>query len=274
MKTSHSPAKRIALWVYLIIILLWVIIPVVYALTGAFRAGDPQVWWQNFWPSDFTTDNFKQAFKDIPLARQFLNSIIVAGVQTFLATIFAILAAAALVFGKLKRKGWIFAFILVTMMIPSEATIASKFALISHLHVFDTLIAIFIPYLASAFSIFLLRQKFLSFPYEVYEAAQIDGAKPALFVFKILVPLCKPTIFAVVINEIIGAWNGYLWPLLSTQSAKNRTIQVGVAQLADAEVLNIGVILAGAVVVIVPMVLLLFAGNKYLVKGLTEGSTK
>lgn len=273
-RQNHSVGKHIALWAYLIVILVFVLIPVVYTVSGAFRAGDPQTWWQNFWPTDFTLDNFKQAFKDNPLGRQFLNSIIVTIFQAGLSTIFSILAASALVFGRLRHKGWIFAFILFTMMIPGEATIASKFALISHLHLFDTLIAVFIPYITSAFSIFLLRQKFLAFPYEIYEATQIDGAKTTHFVFKVLVPLCKPTIFAVAINEIIGAWNGYLWPLLSTQSANNRTIQVGIQQLSDAESLNPGVILAGSLVVIIPMAILVALGNKYLVRGLTEGSTK
>lgn len=274
MKGQHSRAKTIALWCYIAIILLFVVVPVVYVFTGAFRGHNPTSLWQNFWPVDFTTENFAAAFRRNPLGIQFVNSIIVTIVQAGMQVIFAILGAAALVFGRLKHPNWVFAFMLLTMMLPGESIIVSRFLLINTMGLFDTVVAVFLPFLVSAFSIFLLRQKFLSFPWEIYEASQLDGAKPLYFVMRILVPLNRPAIFMVAINAAIGAWNGYLWPLLITQHAKSRTIQVGITQLADNEATNMGVILAGVVIVSIPMILIILTGNKYLTRGLTEGANK
>lgn len=274
MRTHTHRLKTIALWIYILVILIFILLPVVYAFTGAFRGYNPRVWWENFWPVGFTTDNFALAFKRNPLGIQFVNSIIVTIVQAGAETILAILAAAALVFGRLKRPNLIFAFMLITMMIPGEAIIVSKFLLINKMNAFDTVAAVFLPYLTSAFSVFLLRQRFLSFPWEIYEAAQLDGIKPLGFVIRILIPISKPAIFMVAINASIAAWNGYLWPLLITESARTRTIQVGIKQLADAEALNMGVILAGVVIVTIPMILIILTGNKYLTRGLTEGTNK
>ena len=274
MKQKHSRAKIIALWVYIILILLFVIIPVIYVFTGAFRGRTPSTLWENFWPVDFTTGNFSAALHRNPLGIQFVNSVIVTVVQTSAEVLFAILGAAALVFGRLRHPNWVFSFMLATMMLPGESLVVSRFLLINDMGLFDTVVAVFLPFLVSAFSIFLLRQKFLSFPWSMYEASQLDGAKPLYFVMRILVPLNRPAIFMVAINAAIGAWNGYMWPLLITQHANSRTIQVGITQLADNEALNMGVVLAGVVIVSIPMILLILSGNKYLTQGLTEGANK
>ncbi len=274
MKKKKYSFSIIALWIYIALVLLWVVLPVIYVFTGAFRGHNPTVWWENFFPIDFTTENFRAAFHRNPLGIQFVNSVIVTICQTAAEVILSILAAAALVFGRLRHPGWIFTFILITMMLPGESLIVSKFLLINNMGLYDTVIAVFLPYMTSAFAIFLLRQRFLSFPWEIYEASQMEGASPLYFVFRILVPLNRPAIFMVAINAAIGAWNGYLWPLLITQSPSSRTLQVGIDQLSDAEAMNYGVILAGVVIVTIPMILLVLTGNKYLTRGLTEGATK
>lgn len=274
MSQIKSKAAAAALWVYIAIIIIWVILPVVYVFTGAFRGHNPTTWWENFWPVDFTTLNFRLAFQRSPLALQFWNSVVVTIFQAGLMVIFSILAAAAIVFGRLRHPGWIFTYMFITMMLPGESLIISRFSLMSKLGLYDTIPAIFLPFLTSAFSIFLLRQRFLSFPTELYEASLLDGVKSLRFVTTILIPLCKPTIFMVAINGALGAWNGYLWPLLITQTPGKRTLQVGISKLSDAESVNYGIILAGVVIVSIPMILFVMFGNKYLTRGLLEGMNK
>lgn len=274
MQQHYKKITKGALIAYIAIVFCFVILPVVYAFTGAFRGSTPSVWWENFWPKDFSLESFTLAFERIDLLHQIFNSAIVTICQTGLQVITGILAAAALVFGNLKRPNLVFGLIMLTMMLPSESIIVSRFVLINNLGLFDTLVAVFIPFAAAAFTIFLLRQRFLSFPMEVYEAALLDGSSPLRFVFKILVPLNRPTIFTVTVTSAISAWNGYLWPLIITETSASRTVQIGISQLSDSEIINPAVVLAGVVIASLPMVLLVLTGNRYLTKGLTEGSGK
>lgn len=133
--------------------------------------------------------------------------------------------------------------------------------------------AVFIPFAAMAFPTFLLRQAFLSFPAEIREAAMLDGVGPLRFVVQFLIPLTKPVIYTVVVTSAIAAWNGYFWPLLVT-AQKARTVQIGIAQLSDAESTDVGVVLAGVTLVSIPLILLIILGQKFLTSGLTEGSSK
>lgn len=262
------------MWIYILVVFLFVLMPVLYTFTGAFRGENPQSWWQNFWPTGFSAQSFADAFARVDLGRQLINSALVTILQTTCQTLTAILAAAALVFGRLKHTNLIFGFIMLTMMLPSESIIVAKFILINRLGLFDTIFAVFLPFAAAAFPIFMLRQAFLQFPHEIYEASILDGSSTVHFVRRILVPLNRPTIFTVVVTSAIAAWNGYLWPLLSTETSASRTVQVGIAQLSDAETSGISVVLAGAVIATLPMILIILTGNRYLTKGLTEGAVK
>ncbi len=266
-------ATKTALWVYIAIVLIFVIAPVWYALTGSVRGANPSNLLEHFWPTAFTMDNFAAALRRIPLERQLVNTVLVTVFQTACQVVTAILAAAALVFGRLKHPNWVFGFIMLTMMIPSEGIVVAKFLLINDLGLFDTIVAVFIPFAAMAFPTFLLRQAFLSFPTEVREAAMLDGVGPVQFVWRFLVPLCKPTVYAVIVTSAIAAWNGYLWPLLVTDQ-RARTVQVGIAQLSDAESTDVGVVLAGLTLVSIPLIALVLAGQKFLTRGLTEGANK
>lgn len=272
--TAVLRQQKAALVAYIFIVFIFVVLPVVYAFTGAFRGAIPSSWWQNFWPSNPTVEGFTQAFERIPLGRQVVNSVIVTILQTGCQVFTAILAATALVFGQLRWRNVYFGLIMLTMMLPSESIIVSRFLLINDMGLFDTIAAVFLPFAAAAFPIFLLRQRFLSFPREVFEAATLDGATPLRFAFRILVPLNKPTIFTVTVTSAISAWNGYLWPLLISETSASRTVQIGISQLSNSEAANPGVVLAGVVIATLPMVCLVLMGNRYLTRGLTEGAGK
>lgn len=262
-----------ALWVYIVVILVFVIAPVWYAITGSVRGSAPATLWEQFWPRDFTLENFAVALRRVPLQTQMINTLTVTVAQTLLQLVTALLAATALVYGRLRHPNLVFGFIMLTMMLPSEGIIVAKFLLINNMGLFDTLVAVFIPFAAMAFPTFLLRQAFLSLPPEIHEAAVLDGAGPLRIVWQILMPLTRPVVYSVVVTSAIAAWNGYVWPLIITDQ-RARTVQVGVSQLSDAESTDVGVVLAGLTMVSIPLILLVLVGQRFLTRGLTEGASK
>lgn len=268
--------SRLALVCYVSVVVLLVIFPAAVAVLGTFSGTtDPIASTQRLLEGRWTIDYIVSAFDRAPLLQQGLNSLLVTVAQTGLQLATSLLAAYALVFGSLRRfAGVLLAVFLVTMMIPSETTIVANYLTIRSFGLYDTLVAVFIPYAASAYSIFLLRQAFLSFPVEIREAALLDGTGPLRFLIQFLIPLSRPTVVTVIVTSAIAAWNGYLWPLIVTESPGSRTAQVGVASLADSSVIDIGSLLAGTVLVSLPTVLLLIFGQQNLVKGLTQGANR
>lgn len=225
-------------------------------------------------PLQLTLSNVRHATELIPLGRQFANSVFITLAQTVGQVGTAVLAGYALVFCRLRTARVIFLLLLSTIMIPAETTLIANYLTVSSWHLINTLPAVFLPYLASAFDIFLLRQAFLSFPTEIREAALLDGAGHFRFVRTILLPITRPTLISVTLVSAIAAWNGYFWPLLVTNSPDARTIQIGIAQLNNAEAADVGVILAGTALVTLPVLLVVMVGQRFLAGGLTAGAIK
>ncbi|NQD89706.1 carbohydrate ABC transporter permease [Paenarthrobacter sp. CM16] len=268
-------ATRIALLTYLATVALVIVLPIAYVAFGAVRPS-PAVTGTllDIIPTGFTWDHVVSAFNRAPLFQQILNSTLVLIAQTGLQVLTSLLAAYAIVFGRFKRPTLILGLYLVTMMIPNEATVVANYLTIRSLGLFDTLLAVFLPFIASAYSIFLLRQSFLSFPTEIVEASRLDGVGPIRFLTRFLIPLTKPTVMAVSLVSAIAAWNGYLWPLLVTESPEARTVQVGVKALFDEADTDIGAGLAGLIIVSIPTIILVLVGQKFLARGITEGAVK
>lgn len=266
---------RVATYGWLTVASIVVCFPLYYVFEGAFTPTDRLVQGlSGLAPIHLTLDNFRQATSLVPLWHQFGNSVLVTIAQTLGQLIISVLSAYALVFCRLRGSRAIFLVILSTLMIPAETVIVSNYLTISSWGLRDTIIAIFLPFLASAFEIFLLRQAFLSFPTEIREATVLDGAGHFRFIGTILLPLTRPAVVSVVLISAINAWNGFFWPLLVTDSDNVRTVQLGIAQLNNAEANNLGVILAGTAMVTLPVLLLVLAGQRFLVGGLTAGAVK
>lgn len=218
----------------------------------------------------FTLKNFSDAVTTVPLGRQYLVSLSVVALQTFGQLVTSALAAYALVFPKWRGKPLAFALVLITLAIPAESIIIPNYEAVSQLGLRDTILGVVVPYIAAGFPIFLLRQAFVSLPHEMWEAARLDGAGDVRALFAIIMPATRPQVTTAVMWSALSAWNGYFWPLLITDSATSRTIQVGVAQLALAEVGSPAVIFAGAVLVIVPTMLLVIFAQRFLINGLAR----
>ncbi|WIJ44772.1 carbohydrate ABC transporter permease [Curtobacterium citreum] len=225
-------------------------------------------------PIHLDLGNVERALQVAPLGRQFLNSIVVTLAQTTLQVVIGIVTAYALVFCRLRGTRAIFLVLLASMMIPGETTLISNYLTVASWHLIDTLLVVFLPFVASALTIFLFRQAFLSFPAELHEAAVLDGAGHFRFIRSMLLPVTRPTLVSVTLVSATAAWNGFFWPLLVTNSPENRTVQVGIAQLSNAEASDVGVVLAGAAMVTLPVLLLVLVAQRFLAGGITAGALK
>ncbi|MGD0749299.1 MAG: carbohydrate ABC transporter permease [Acidimicrobiales bacterium] len=187
----------------------------------------------------------------------------------------SILAAYAFAFLRFPFKRTLFLVCLVTLMIPFEVTFITNLDTVTSLHWFNTYAGLSIPFLATGFGIFLLRQAFLQIPRDLQEAAQLDGYGHLRFMTRVAVPLARPSLAALAVFSFLGAWNQYLWPLVSTGGTTPLyTVQIGLKELLGTEVSQIPVSLAGAVIAFVPLVILLIIFQKQLVRSLTAGAVK
>lgn len=273
MKTSKR--NRIILTIVNILVGLLIISPLLYALSLSFMSqGEISQYPLKLFPSSLNLDNYKEALKAVPLFRFIMNSFIVSIFVTFGQVITSSLAAYAFAFYDFKYKKLLFLLVLSTMMIPSETTIISNFLTVSSWGWTDSLYVLIVPFLTSAMGIFLIRQFYLTIPKELLEAAKIDGCGNLKFLMNILLPISKPAIASLSIYTFIGTWNQYLWPLLTINNGNSRTVQIGISMLQFAEGSNYGVVLAGAILILIPSILVFMIGQRSLVEGMTAGSIK
>ena len=225
-------------------------------------------------PTQLNFDNYALALENAPLFRFMLNSIIVATSVTAGQMILSSLAAFAFSYFQFKGKNLVFMMILATMMIPGESIIISNYMTIGDLHLFDTYIALILPSLASAMSVFFMRQTFMQTPRALYEVARLEGCGNLRYLFTLLLPLSKGSLGAIGIYSFISSWNSYLWPLLVTNKTEMRTVQIGVGMLSDSEAMGYGMIMGGITMIMLPSILIFVVGQKQILSGALAGSIK
>ena len=258
-----------------IIVAIVIVFPLLYALSLSFmQPGEIIEYPPKFLPSSINFNNYEEALKAVPLFKFIKNSFIVSIAVTIGQIITASLSAYAFAFFDFKGKKILFMVVLSTMMIPAEATIISNFLTVSTWGWNDSLGVLIVPFLTSAMGIFLMRQFYLTIPKEMKEASKIDGCSNFMFLIKILIPMSKPAIASLGIYTFINTWNQYLWPLLTINNEDKRTVQIGISMLQFAEGSNYGVILAGAILILVPSIIIFIIGQKSLVLGMTQGAVK
>lgn len=221
-----------------------------------------------------TMDNFIQAFTKIPLARFVFNSFLVAICITFGQMISCSLAAFSFSFLDFKGKNVLFMLVMATMMIPGEATIISNYLTVSSFGWLNSYKVLIIPYLTSAMGIFLFRQFYMTFPISLFESARLDGCSNIRFIIKILIPLTKSAIGAMIVYTFINAWNMYMWPLLVTGNNQMRTVQIGISMLDSVDSQSITMMIAGVVMIILPSISIFIIGQKQLIRGMFSGAVK
>jgi sn-glycerol 3-phosphate transport system permease protein len=225
-------------------------------------------------PAQPTLDNYGQVFATIPIGRYLLNSFVVSSAVVVGQLLTASLAAYAFSFLVFRGRQLLFFVFLSTLMIPWEATIIPNYMTIRTIGWIDTYQGLAVPFMATAFGTFLLRQAFMQIPRELWDAARIDGASTFRFLITTVIPLSRPALGTVAIYGFLSTYNQYFWPLLVTNQVLMRTTQVGIAQLRFEESARWGVIMAGVIMVAVPTLALLIAGQRQLIRGLTAGAVK
>lgn len=225
-------------------------------------------------PPHPSLDNYGTVFATIPIGRYLLNSFVVSIAVVFGQLITASLAAYAFSFLSYPGRTPLFFVFLSTLMIPWEATIIPNYITVRSLGWLDTYQGLAVPFMATAFGTFLLRQAFLQLPHELWDAARIDGASSLRFFRTILLPLSRPALATVAIYGFLSTYNQYFWPLLITNQTLMRTTQVGITQLRFEETLRWGLVMAGVIMVALPTLALLVLGQRQLIRGLTAGAVK
>ena len=252
-----------------------IIVPVLYALSlSLMTPAEISSFPPKLIPSNPTLDNYVSALNMVPFGRFLTNSLLVGICVTFGQLVTCSLAAYAFSFFEFKGKRALFIAVLVTVMIPGEVIIVSNYLTVSGLGWNDSLKALIVPFLTSGMGIFMVRQFFLTIPKDIHEAATIDGCGHFQFLTTILMPISKPVMASLGIYVFINTWNQYMWPLLTINDPNKRTVQIGISMLQFSEGNNYGVILAGALMIIIPSVVVFVIGQKRLVDGMISGAIK
>jgi len=252
-----------------------ILVPLLYTLLISVMPAS-EIYKNQLIPSAFQFSNYVKAFTNpsYPFVRFILNSLIVSTTVMLGQMVTCSMAAFAFAFLDFKGKKVLFIIILATMMVPAEATIIANFLSISAMGWVDTYQALILPFLTSAMGIFLLRQNYLTFAKELHEAARLDGCSNARFLASIVVPLSRPALGALGAYVFLNTWNQYMWPLLVTNTAAHRTVQIGISMLYDIDAEALGLMMAGVVIVIVPSLSIFIFMQKQLINGLMAGAVK
>ena len=225
-------------------------------------------------PTDPDLSTFGDAFDRGHLGRYLVNSAVVSVIITLGQVVTSVLAAYAFAFLRFRGKSLVFTLFLATLMVPAEVTIVANLQTVDSLGWRDSFQGLTAPFLAFAFGTFLIRQTFLGIPAELRDAAALDGYGHWGFLRQVAVPLARPAIAALGLFSFLLAWNQYLWPLLITEDADMRTVQIGLKSLASGRVDELNLVMAGTVVAALPILLLLLAFQRNLIRGLTSGAIK
>lgn len=228
-----------------------------------------------FLPSSPTLSNYKAAFTSEHVGQALINSLIVSVLQVACTVALAVPAAYALTRLKFRLQGLVFGLILVTFMVPAEAVVIPLFQIVSSLKLSNTLYGVFLPFIASPFALFLLRQAFRDVPIDLDEAARIDGASHLKIMLRVIVPNVRPALATVALMTFLFSWNAFLWPLIVIQSQNNQLVQVAIAiNTVPGELPNWGTVFSGAIIATLPVLILFIFLQRYFVRGIVASGIK
>ena len=229
-----------------------------------------------FWPTEIILSNYTDAFSTGNLGRLFFNTAYVGIVSTILSLVITILTAFALARLEFKGKNALFAGLLATMMIPGELFTITNYQTVNTFNWMNTYTVLIVPFLVSAFYIYLLRQNFLQIPNELYLAAKVDGTSDFKYLWKVMVPLALPTLISITILKMMGAWNSYVWPNLVTKKEEMRLITNGLRNAFNdtSGQTNYPVQMAAVAMVSAPLFLVFIFLRKYIMSGVSRSGIK
>ncbi|MBE5971023.1 MAG: carbohydrate ABC transporter permease, partial [Lachnoclostridium sp.] len=219
---------------------------------------------------------YVDAFTTVPLADYFVNTLIFTVATTAIMLFVTILAAFAFARLEFRGKDLVFTLFLALMMIPSELVIITNFVTITNLDMRNTFMGLILPSVTSVFYIYLLKENFAQIPDELYYAAKVDGTSDFKYLFKVMIPICKPTIITITILKVIECWNSYVWPRLITDDQAYFLVSNGIQEIRENGFgrENIPAMMAAVVVISVPLIVLFLIFRKKIMEGVARGGTK
>ena len=229
-----------------------------------------------FFPSSPTLSNYLYAFTEVPLGRYVLNTLIYTLATTALMMVVTVLAAFA--FSKMSFKGrdTLFTVFLSLMMIPNELVIITNYVTVTNLDMRNTFAGLILPSVASIFYIYLLKQNFSQVPKQIYFAAKVDGTSDIKFLFKVLVPMCKPTVITIAVLKMIECWNSYVWPRLITDEEAYYLVSEGIQTIRESGFgrANVPAMMAAVAVISLPLIVLFIVFRDKIMEGVVRGGVK
>ena len=279
LRIAHGVYRKVGQYAAAIFVTLIILFPIYWMIISSFKTSTELLApVPTLWPQEFIWANYPNVLNRAPFLRYLLNTLvstlcIMAGELTI-----GVLAAYGFSKGEFRGKNVLFMLVLGALMVPIQVTFVPIYVLIARLNSIDTYLGIILPNLISAYFIFMLRQNFMAVDNSYIEAGRVDGMGRIGTIFHVLCPMCKPTLITVSIISFINGWNSYFWPKMVTKTEASRTIAVGVQQLkntfAGQEVSNYNEIMAGAVMAIIPIVLLFLILQKYIMTGMRTAAMK
>lgn len=280
-RVNMTTGKKIKIrpWKVLVIIALSLIgvaalLPFVWMVLSSFKT-DIEITQKEltFWPKVFTTAHYEDLFTRVNFGQYIKNNIILV-LFSFLGMLINAMAGYGFAKFDFKGKNVLFMLVLATIMIPSQVTLIPLFMMAHTLNLTNTLFGIALPSLAGAYAIFLFRQFMGTISDSLIEAAKLDGAGELYVFLRIILPLSKPILAVQSIFTFVGAWNAFLWPLIAANNDKYYTLSVGMGLLSTQYAQKYGLMMAGATVMIVPIIIVYIIFQKSIIKGINVSGMK
>ena len=223
-----------------------------------------------------TLQNYVDAFTTVPLAGYLVNTLIFTLITTAIMLVVTILAAFAFARLEFRGKDLLFTLFLSLMMIPNELVIITNFVTITNLELRNTFMGLILPSVTSVFYIYLLKENFAQVPDQLYYAAKVDGTSDFKYLWKVMIPICKPTLVTITILKVIECWNSYVWPRLITDDQAYFLVSNGIQEIRENGFgrENIPAMMAAVVVISIPLIVLFLIFHKKIMEGVSRGGTK
>lgn len=268
--------KTTMIYMMLIGFTIILLFPFYWMITGSFKTysemiASPVVWL----PAQFNFDNYKEALAIAPFDIFFKNTVYVSFMNSIITLFTTILAAYAFAIMDFKGKNFIFTAMLATLMIPGQLLFLTNYKTVTvDLGLANNLWALIVPYTASAFYIYLLRQFFMGIPDEFYDAAKVDGCGDWHYLWSIMVPNSKNALVTIFIFNWIASWNAYLWPLMVTNEEEKRVLSVALKYFSNDAGTDYHLLMVGGTIVVMPLLLIYILASRYILEGVAGGGVK
>lgn len=269
-------SKRSLVYALLVLATIIMLFPFYWMITGSLKTyseiiANPVVWF----PSKFNWSNYVEALAIAPFDVFFKNTVYVSFMNSAITLMTTILAAFAFAILDFRGKKVIFTLMLATLMIPGQLLFLTNYKTVTvDLGLANNLWALIVPYTASAFYIYLLRQFFMGIPDEFYDAAKVDGSSDWHYLWFIMVPNCKNALVTIFIFNWIASWNAYLWPLMVTNEESKRVLSVALKYFSNDAGTDYHLLMVGGTIVVMPLLLIYAFASKFILEGVAGGGVK